>query len=202
VAAGNLIAGLPLNERGEFTGSLIGLFGFYPLATGALALATFALHGVMFLFLKTAGSVRDKLSEWMWPAWGIFLVLYILVSMLTLIENPHVIAAVKQAPWAIPIVILNVVCVANMPRTIYRKKFGQAFISSCLNIVCLVALFSISTYPNLVFSTGTGDSLTLENAASSQGTLWIMTIIAVIGVPFILGYTAIIYWTFRHPIKM
>ena len=117
-------------------------------------------------------------------------------------DSPHVVAGIKQAPWAIPTVILNVLCVANMPRAIHRKQFGQAFVSSCLNIVCLVALFGASTFPNLVYSTGTGPSLTLENAASSQGTLWIMTIIAMIGVPFILSYTVIIYWTFRHPIEM
>ncbi len=202
MAAGNLIAGMSLNERGEYAGSLLNLFGIYPLATGTLAVATFSLHGVMFLYLKTTGQINDRLSKWMWHFWGVYLVLYILVSMLTLIENPHVIETIKQAPWAIPIVILNVICVANMPRTIYSQKFGQAFISSCVNILCLVTLFGISTFPNLVYSTGTGPSLTLENAASSQGTLWLMTIIAMIGVPFILSYTAVIYWTFRHPIEI
>ncbi len=152
--------------------------------------------------LETTGDIRERLSKWMWHFWGVFLLVYVLVSMMTLIENPHVVAAIKQALWAIPVVILNVICVANMPRAIYRKQFGQAFISSCLNIVCLVALFGASTFPNLVYSTGTGPSLTLENEASSHGTLWIMTIIAMIGVPFILSYTAIIYWTFRHPIEM
>lgn len=202
VAAGNLIAGMELNDRGQYAGSLLDLFGVYPLATGGLAVATFALHGVMFLYLKTTGQLNQRLSNWMWHFWGVFLVLYILVSMFTLIEHPHVVVAVKEAPWAIPVVVLNVLCVANMPRTIYRQQFGQAFICSCLNIVCLVSLFSISTFPNLVFSTGTGASLTLENAASSQGTLWIMTIIAMIGLPFIVAYTAVVYWTFRHPIEM
>ncbi len=202
IAAGNLIAGLPLDERGNFTGTSADLFGWYPLATGLLAVATFALHGVVFLYLKTTGSVSTRLLKWMWHLWGVYLVLYVLVSLMTLIENPHVIMNIKSAPWAVPIVILNVISVANMPRTIYQEKFGQAFVSSCANIICLVALFSISTYPNLVFSTGAGASLTLSNAASSQGTLWIMTIIALIGVPFILSYTAVIYWTFRHPIDI
>lgn len=202
IAAGNLIGGLALNERGEYTGTLMDLFGVYPLSTGALAVTTFALHGIMFLYLKTTGNISKRLSKWMWHFWGVFLVFYILVSMMTLIENPHVIPKIKQAPWAIPVVILNVICVANMPRTIYLKKFGQAFISSCVNILCLVALFSISIFPDLVYSTGSGPSLTYENAASSQGTLWIMTLIAMLGAPFILSYTAIIYWTFRHPIEL
>ncbi len=41
------------------------------------------------------------------------------------------------------------------------------------------------------------NSLTIYNAASSQKTLGIMLIIAGIGVPLVLAYTACIYWIFR-----
>lgn len=202
VAAGNLVAGLAIDERGVFTGSTIDLLGYYPLAVGVFAVATFALHGVIFLFLKTTGDVRERLRSWIWHFWGVFLVLYVLISIMTLIEVPHVVANVKAAPWAIPIVILNVLCVANIPRCVFAGKFGQAFVSSCLNIACLVGMFAVSTFPNLVYSTGEGPSLSLYNAASSQGTLWLMFVIALIGLPFITAYTIVIYWTFRHPIEM
>lgn len=201
VAIGNLIVGLPLGERGDSTGALLDLFGWYPLATGLLAVVTFAMHGTMFLFLKSTGTIRARLRHWLWHTWGVFLVVYILVSMLTLIEHPHVVANIKRAPWAIPIVILNVLCVANIPKAIMSEKFGQAFVSSCLNIACLVGLFCASTFPKLVHSTSEQTSLTIVNAAASQGTLWIMTIIAMIGAPLIISYTVIIYWTFRHPIE-
>ena len=201
VAAGNLIAGVSLDERGVYTGTFFDLFGAYPLATGALAIAAFAMHGTMFLFLKTTAEIRNHLKSWLWHTWGIFMVVYVLVSMMTLIENPHVISKVKNAIWAIPIVVLNVLCIANIPRTIYNEKFGQAFVSSCLNIVCLISLFAVSLFPDIIVSTGEGPSLTLYNAASSQGTLWIMFIFALIGVPLITSYTVIIYWTFRHPVE-
>ncbi len=202
IAVGNLIIGLPMDQRGVYTGSLAQLFGPYSIATGAFAVATFAMHGVIFLFLKSTGTVQEKLKSWLWHFWGFFLTLYILVTVFTLIEHQHVVERIRQAPWAIPIVVINVLCVANIPRAIFAGHYGQAFASSCLNIACLVALFAVSTFPNLVSSTGEGTALTIYNAASSQGTLQIMFIIACIGVPFILGYTAIIYWTFRHPIEL
>ena len=201
VAIGNLIQGFTIDERGIYTGSLADLFTPFTLATGFLAVAVFAMHGTMFLFLKTTGDVRDRLKGWLWHTWGLFLVAYILVSMMTLIENAHVVANIKQAPWAIPIVILNVLCVANIPRAVFNEKYGQAFVSSCLNIACLVGLFAASTFPNLVYSTAESTSIDIYNGASSQGTLWIMCIIAMIGTPLIISYTAIIYWTFRHPIE-
>jgi cytochrome d ubiquinol oxidase subunit II len=53
-------------------------------------------------------------------------------------------------------------------------------------------------FPNLVTSNpAPANSLTIYNAASSQKTLWIMLIIAVLGMPFGVAYTAIIYWVFR-----
>lgn len=201
IAAGNLIQGFPIDERGAYTGTMAAMFTPYTIATGLLATAVFAMHGAMFLFLKTTGAMRQRLNGWLWHTWGAFLVCYILVSMMTLIENPHVVANIKRAPWAIPIVVLNVISVANIPRAIMQEKFGQAFVSSCFNIACLVALFSVSTFPNLVYSTSDSTSLDIYNAASSQGTLWLMCIIAMIGAPLIVSYTAIIYWTFRKPIS-
>ena len=201
VAVGILIQGFSIDERGDFTGGLLDLITPYALATGALAVTTFAMHGAMFLFLKTGDDVQQHLKGWLWHTWGIFLVAYILVSMMTLIENPHVVENVRNAPWAIPIVLLNVLCVANIPRAIMGQKFAQAFTSSCVNIGCLVGLFCVSTFPELVHSTSESTSLTIYNSASSQGTLWLMCIIAMIGAPLIISYTVVIYWTFRHPIK-
>ncbi|MFN3781834.1 MAG: cytochrome d ubiquinol oxidase subunit II [Candidatus Kapaibacteriota bacterium] len=43
--------------------------------------------------------------------------------------------------------------------------------------------------------------MTIYNAASSQKTLTIMLVIAIIGVPFVLAYTAGIYWIFRGKVK-
>lgn len=201
VAAGNLIQGYAIDERGIYVGSLADLFTPFTLATGILATSLFSMHGVIFLFLKTTGGMKKRLKEWLWHSWGVFLVCYVLVSLMTLIENPHVIANVKQLPWAIPIVVLNVLCVANIPRSIVNRKYGQAFVSSCLNIVCLVTLFACSIFPNLVFSTTDSSSIDIYNGASSQGTLWIMFIIAMIGLPLIVSYTVIVYWTFRAPVE-
>ncbi len=202
VAAGNLIQGIRLDEAGEFLGNTASLFSVYSLATGILAVATFALHGVTFLILKTTDQLRQKLTRRIWHFWGVYLVAYLLVTMMTLIENQHVVANIKQSYWPIPFVIFNVLAIANIPRSVFNDKFGQAFVSSAINILCLVALFCCSIFPQLVISIGPGDSISIYDAASSEGTLWIMTIIALIGLPMIVSYTAVVYWTFRQPIPM
>jgi len=45
-------------------------------------------------------------------------------------------------------------------------------------------------------------SLTIYNAASLAKTLGIMAIIAAIGMPFVLVYTGIDYWTFRGAVQI
>jgi len=55
----------------------------------------------------------------------------------------------------------------------------------------------------LVHSTLNPDwSLTIYNAASSEKTLGIMAIIALLGMPFVLSYTAVIYWLFRGKVQI
>jgi cytochrome d ubiquinol oxidase subunit II len=67
----------------------------------------------------------------------------------------------------------------------------------------LLALFGVGLYPNLVSSLPQPEhSLTIYNAASSPKTLKIMLIIAGLGVPLVLAYTASIYWIFRGKVKL
>ncbi|MDY7108495.1 MAG: cytochrome d ubiquinol oxidase subunit II, partial [Planctomycetota bacterium] len=70
-------------------------------------------------------------------------------------------------------------------------------------IVALICLFSLALWPNLVTaSNAVENSLTIGRAASSEKTLSIMLIIAIIGMPLVLTYTAAIYWTFRGKVEI
>lgn len=198
IAAGNGIAGIPLDERGRYAGTFLQLIQPYPIAVGLLTVAMFAMHGAIFLHLKTEGETQERAGQWIWHTWGTFLVMYFLTTMYTLVTVPRAVPNFEQAPWTAVVVVLNVLAVANIPRAVKAKKMGQAFISSCVTIICLVALWSVALYPNLVTASNNPElSLTIYNAASSQGTLKLMAWIALIGMPMVIAYTAVVYWTFR-----
>ena len=204
VAVGNSMIGIPLNERGVFTGTVVGLLGPYALMAGLTVVAMFAMHGAMYLFLKLPkGDMQDRIGNWVWHTWGLFLVLYVLGSMYTLVAIPRATANFERHPWAATIVILNVLAVANIPRSVFRNKPFQAFVSSGMTIMALVFLFGLALWPNLVTaSNDPAHSLTIYNAASSPKTLWIMFIIAATGMPFVLSYTIAVYWTFRGRVEL
>jgi len=70
-------------------------------------------------------------------------------------------------------------------------------------MVLLMATFGLSYFPYMVYSNPSPEnSLTVYNAASTEKTLGIMLIIAVIGVPIVLAYTASIYWIFRGKTRL
>jgi len=138
VAVGGALVGIPLDERGLFAGRWADLVGPYPTLVGLLAVALFAMHGAIFLFLKTEGAVQERLGRWMWHAWGFFLVLYMLTTMITLVAIPRATANFEHYPWAAGVVLINVLAIANIPRTLFTGKYGQAFLSSSITIAAMV----------------------------------------------------------------
>ncbi len=203
VAVGNAMIGIPLDQRGEFIGSFFDLLGFYQIAVGGLAVALFTMHGSIYLYLKTEGELQERAYGWMWSTYGFFLVMYLFVTIMTLVQVPQATFNFTNYPWAWVVVLLNILAIANIPRAIYLRRPGYAFISSCGTILALVFLFGIALFPNLVVSDPDPQhGLTIFNASSSPKTLGIMTIIAVLGMPLVLTYTAVIYWTFRGKVKL
>jgi cytochrome bd ubiquinol oxidase subunit II len=206
VAVGSAMQGVPLSARGIFTGSFLNLLSPYAVVIGALVVAMFAMHGSIYLYLKTAGPLQQRIHDWIWTTFGCFLVMYLFATIMTLATVPHAVENFRKqpwGPWAWVVVALNVLAIANIPRAIYLRRPAYAFISSSATIAALVFLFGIALFPNLVTSRPEpGNSLTIYNAASSEKTLGIMALIAAIGMPFVLAYTAVIYWTFRGKVQI
>jgi len=203
VAVGNAMRGMPIGPDMEFQGTFVSLLHPYALLVGLLAVATFAMHGSIYLHLKTEGELQKRIQGWMWRTFGFFLVLYILTTMFTLVTVPLATHNFQEHPWVWIVVVLNVLAVANIPRAIFLGRPGYAFASSCATIAALTFLFGVALFPRLIYSSLDPDwSLTIYNAASSHKTLAIMATIAALGMPFVLAYTSVVYWVFRGKVQL
>jgi cytochrome bd ubiquinol oxidase subunit II len=205
VAVGNTIAGLPIGPDGDFQDAvpLWYLLRPYPSLVGLFAVATFAMHGSIYLYLKTEGDLQKRVHRWMWRTFALFLALYVLVTIFTLTSIPNSTAKYREHPWALIVVALNILAIANIPRAIYLGKPFYAFISSSCTILAFTFLFGLTLYPNMMVASGNPDwNMTVANAASSDQTLWIMTLIALLGMPFVLSYTITINWLFRGKVRL
>jgi cytochrome bd ubiquinol oxidase subunit II len=203
VAAGNALIGIQVDPRGVYTGSFFDMIRPYPILIGLLTVSFAALHGAIYLFLKTEDELQQLVHRWMWRSFGLTLVTFMLATIFTLALVPDAVRNFREHPWAWTMVVLMVLAFANIPRAIFLERPFYAFISSSLTIIALVFLFSFSLYPNLVVSSiSPAFSQTIYNASSSQKTLKIMAIIALIGMPFVLAYTTAIYWAFRGKVRI
>jgi cytochrome d ubiquinol oxidase subunit II len=203
VAMGNIAWGVPLDARGEFTGTFLGLLHPYALLMGVTTVALFAMHGAIYLVLKTEGELQAAVRRRVNPLIITFILCYVILTLATLLYVPHITEAFRREPWFFVVAVAVVLAIANIPREVNHGREFLAFLSSCGAIAGLMAIFGIGMYPNLVFChTEPAHSLTAFNAASSEKTLGIMLTIALIGVPAVLAYSASIYWIFRGKVKL
>jgi len=203
VAMGNIVWGVPLDARGEFAGTFLGLLHPYPLLMGVTTVALFAMHGAIYLVLKTEGELETRVRRWVNPLIIAFILCYVILTLATLLYVPHITEAFRREPWFFAVALLVVLAIANIPREVNHGREFRAFLSSVAAMAGLMALFGIGMFPNLVYSHPQPEhSLTIHNAASSGKTLGIMLTIALLGIPVVLAYSASIYWIFRGKVKL
>jgi cytochrome d ubiquinol oxidase subunit II len=203
VALGNIAWGVPLAQDHEFAGTFFGLLNPYSLLVGVTTVSLFIMHGAIYMVLKTEGELHEKLRGWVNRTIIIFVICYVSTTVITIIFVPHMLETLREYPIFFGLAILNMLAVANIPREIHHRRDFRAFLSSCASMAALLALFGIGMFPNLVYAINDpANSLNIYNAASSQKTLWIMLIIAMIGVPIVISYTVSIYWVFRGKVRL
>jgi cytochrome d ubiquinol oxidase subunit II len=196
-AFANLAQGVPINADRMFTGNLFTLLNPYGLLGGITTVAVFLLHGANFLSLKLDGDLRKRANALTKNLWIVASVLYVALGIYTYVAGF----------WARGIIdpgIAPIAAVAVLLATGYfinRKMEGWAFIMVALNIVLTQVTFFSMTFPNVMLSTTNPDwSLTVFNASSSQYTLTVMSVVALIFVPIVLAYQGWTYYMFRKRI--
>lgn len=203
VAMGNIIWGIPLNEKHEFTGTFFSLLHPYALLTGITTVVLFTMHGCIYAILKNEGELQQQLRRVFKYTLIAFVLCYILTTAATLLYVPRMMQQLSTYPVLYAIPALTVLAILNIPRELYRGREFRAFLSSCAIIVGLMLLFAIGIFPNIVLSNPNPEnSLNIYNSASTAKTLQIMLIIVLIGMPFVLAYSSFIHWVFRGKTKV
>jgi cytochrome d ubiquinol oxidase subunit II len=223
VAIGNVVIGFPIGADKEYQGTFLDLITPYTLLTGLFNLSMFTMHGAIYLNLKTEGELQQSVQKWMKVTYGIFLFMFAVTTAYTLYLRPEMLAnfsfgtietvgtyhalvaehqtAISVIAWTI--VLLNLLSIANISRTIAKDKPMQTFVSSACTIAAIVLLFALGIFPNMLVSNLAPEySLDIYNGASTEYTLRTMFFVAIWGMPFVVGYTSLIYWTYRGKTRL
>jgi cytochrome bd ubiquinol oxidase subunit II len=157
------------------------LFGSAPAAVlgGAFTLAVSALHGAVFLALRTTGPVRQRAR----------------------------VAALAASGVAIPVAVFALSALGTLPALVamaalaaatalsWRRREGWAFAATAAAIV----LTAVAVFMELRWRPLPG--LTLAEAASGPYTLTTLSWIGLIALPFVLVYQGWTYWVFRRRVR-
>ncbi|MGB7977560.1 MAG: cytochrome d ubiquinol oxidase subunit II [Chlamydiales bacterium] len=201
---GNMIEGIPLNAQQDYVGAFADFFRPYSIIVSITAMSLFAMHGTIYLTMKTEGEAHEVVRKWINKAIAVFIFFYLLTTVATVIYMPHMIQHILDHPYAMIFPLIALLAILNIPRLVSQGKDGWAFIFSSMSIALLLILFSLGTYPTIVRSTMDPEtnSLTIFNSASSEKTLSLLLIVVVIGVPLVLAYGAWIYRIFRGKVRL
>ncbi|MGY6557767.1 MAG: cytochrome d ubiquinol oxidase subunit II [Nitritalea sp.] len=223
IAIGNVVMGFAIEENMEFQGTVFDLLNPYALGAGLFSLSMFSLHGSIYLNMKTEGKLQKQIQGWIRINFWVFLLVFLAFSGFTLYLKPEMIANFSFGMLELPgkkhalitnnetfislfawtVVGLTALAIANIPRTLARGSYGWTFVSSAATIAAVVMLFALGIFPNMMLSTiDPIYNIDIYNGASSAYTLRIMAILAFIGMPFVVAYTSIIYWTYRGKVRI
>ncbi len=200
VAFGNLSNGTPIDANMNFTGNFFDLLNPYSLICGLASLSVFVLHGALFLSLKTDGVLRRRAEGIARKLWVPAVVVSIILAAANYLYL-DIFTKVGVNPGVIPIATGAALLAAGY--FVREKQYGWSFVMTGLTIVLALVTFFWFMYPNvMISSTDEAYNLTVDNASSSDYTLEIMSIVALIFVPVVLIYQAWSYWVFRKRVTV
>jgi cytochrome bd ubiquinol oxidase subunit II len=199
VAFTNFVRGVPIDQNMMYVGGFWNLLNPFALLGGLVSLLGFILHGAIFISLKTTDDLCDTAERTARRFWlptlvvltGWVIAAYFFTDILNQLGvNPGII------PIGAPIAMLAA------GYFIYARRMGWAFLMTALAILFATSTIFLVLYPRvMVSSLNPAWSLTIYNTSSSPYTLRVMTIVALIFLPFVLGYQAWAYWVFRKRIS-
>ncbi len=193
VAVTNLLQGIMINEKMIYVGSFFDLLSPYTILGGLTFVFVFLFHGAMFLTLKTEAYLVLRSRNVALKCGALAILLFVACMMMTY-TNTDLFSSIAAGSI---LTIAAVVFVIGYGLA-WMKKYGLGFICGALAIICTTVAFFVGLFPRLMVSSLNPDwSLTIYNAASTQYTLSIMTIAAIVFVPIVLVYQAWTYWVFR-----
>ena len=198
VAFGNVLSGVPLDANGDIRVSLIDLLTPFALLVGVTTVAMLAAHGAIYLVMKTDGELQARIERILPRLLVIFFVLNTLVVVAMVLFRQDITERYTKDIWPVIFPAAALAALIGAWLFVRRGQTFRAFICSSAMIALLIVSGAVGIYPNLLISTtDPAYNLTVTNAASADNTLTVTLIVALIGMPFVLLYTAGVYWFFR-----
>jgi cytochrome bd ubiquinol oxidase subunit II len=199
VAFTNIVQGLPIESDMNFTGSLLHILNPYALMGGLVVVLIFVLHGALFLSMRTTDELKERVEK---VARMLWLPIAVITAAFAILGywNTVLFEGLGLVPGSFPtLAILSfITCFVFMK----LRMQGYAFAFIAVTIIMGASVVFYGLFPNLMPSTIDPDySLTVYNASSSDLTLRVMSVVALLFVPVVLAYQGWSYYVFSKRVS-
>jgi cytochrome bd ubiquinol oxidase subunit II len=210
VALGNIVRGVPLETGGSFflplwtnfsAGTGTGILDWYTLLVGVTSLLSLAVHGSLWVIVKTDGVLQQRTRSFAAKCWPGVVGLVLLISVLSFRVQPNLSKEFARHPWGLMFPGSAAAGLLGMRILGSRRKDEYAFFASTLYVIGMLASAAFGVFPNVLPSNrASATSLTIYNAAAGAhglaiGPFWLIT-----GILMAVGYAVIVYRYFAGKI--
>ncbi len=190
-----LIKGVPIDQDMNMYASFTDIVNLYTIVGGVAFVSLSYMHGLMFISLKTTGTLRERARE---AAQKIYIACAAVIVLFVILTGVYTDAFTEKGFILIPLYVVAIVLYLLLFPLLKKKKEGISFATTGFIIILVTASIFIILFPNvMISSTDIAYNLTVYNAASGEYSLKIMAIVAFTMVPIVLAYTIWSYYVFR-----
>ena len=180
-AIGNVVRGVPLDNSGYFflplwtdftIGPPAGILDWFTVTVGAAVLGVMAIHGAMWVAMKTDGELERRCRRLANRLWWVVALATAIVAAISPIVQPILLERIAGNPWGY---IFPVVAIAGLLGMKYFNRIEtarRAFGCSCCYVAGIAGSVSFGVYPYLLISDAAPRfGLTIYNSAAPSHSL-------------------------------
>src|ERR1700751_1971450 len=207
IALGNVIRGVPVDATGVFFLPLwtnlsplgrVGIIDWFTLLVGLASTLTLAIHGSLWVVLKTEGNLQERARSFAIRCWKALVPLMLLVTAMSFAIQPNLRRQFVATPWGTVFPVLAFAGIIAERLLVQKGQELKAFLASCVSIAGMLTSAAFGLFPNVLPSSNKTDlSLTIYNAATAEHGLAIALWWFIPGMALAIGYSILVYGRFR-----
>jgi cytochrome d ubiquinol oxidase subunit II len=202
-AIGNILRGVPLDGSGFFFLPLwanlrlmptAGILDWFTILVGLGSLAALAVHGALWVGMKTAGAVAERARKLADAAWWAVVAITVLLVIIVPLVQPHLGNRFWAAPWGFVFPLAAVAGMFAVRVLNGAERATGAFLASCVYILGMLSSAAFGLFPYLLPSNADpAAGLTVYNSAATTygltvGLCWFIPGMALVAVYFVFVY--------------
>ncbi len=206
-ALANVVRGVPLGPDNYFylplwtnwrTGPDPGILDWYTVIGGVMALLALALHGSLYLIMKTEGDLRRRARVAAGRLWPFVTIATILAIPATVLARPDSLHNYREHPLSFLAPVAVGCSLAAVAFFLRKRSEIKAFLASGSYLIAMLCGAAAGLSPVLLPSTHPGvPSITIASAISGPYTLRVGLVWWTIGMLLAILYFCVVYWLFR-----